>query len=348
MSLLFRYISFEFTKFFVLLLFAFTVIILVGNLFSRLGDAFSSISEFLRFLKETALLLPILFELVVPITVLLATIATFNSLSRTSEIVAMRAAGMGMWKLAKPVLGVSLIIAALSYLNQNYLYRNLNQIWGDPTTTHALPPIWKVNDNEIFYFGPRSANMEVDQISIFRWAASPYQLIQRDSIVSGALRDDEWELSEMQQRTFQEGQLKVSTQTEQKASIAELPSVSFQQPTNPHHEPLERLYETIQKMESEGQDVTQHRVEWHQKWANSFTIFIMVLIGLGLSVSHARHSKAAESMAISVLLGVVFWIANQIFLAMGSAGGIPPILAAWAANVIFCFISIFLAYRYRV
>ena len=61
----------------------------------------------------------------------------------------------------------------------------------------------------------------------------------------------------------------------------------------------------------------------------------MVLIGLGLSASYNRRGMAAESLAISCLLGILFWMLNQITLAVGSAGLIAPFFAAWSGNLIF-------------
>ena len=104
-----KYIAFEFFRYFMLFLSAFVLMTIIGNFFGNLGGVFSDWLSFLEFLKETALLLPILFELIIPITILLATVSTFSTFNKNAELTAMRSSGIGGWRLAYPVLALSLI-----------------------------------------------------------------------------------------------------------------------------------------------------------------------------------------------------------------------------------------------
>ena len=127
-----------------------------------------------------------------------------------------------------------------------------------------------------------------------------------------------------------------------------LPTVPFEIPVSPHHQPIFDLYEETIKLQSEGQDVTRHWVELFQKTAYPFQIFIMVLIGLGLSASYTRRGMAAESLAVSCLLGILFWMFNQITMAVGNAGIIMPFMAAWSGNIIFLVLAVWLLINFRV
>ena len=101
-------------------------------------------------------------------------------------------------------------------------------------------------------------------------------------------------------------------------------------------------------MTNEGQDVTPHRIALFQKSAFPFQLFIMVFLGLALSSSHSRKGMAAESLALSCLLAILFWILNQILLALGDAGELHPFSASWGSIVLFGLISWVLHLRYRV
>ena len=116
-----RYLANEYSRFFMLFLGAFVIMIFIGNVFGNLSIIFEDWEGFLRFLRKTALIMPQLMEFTIPITVLLATITTLSTLNRTSELLAIRASGVGPWNLAWPLLLVTLVIAAVSYLGQNYL-----------------------------------------------------------------------------------------------------------------------------------------------------------------------------------------------------------------------------------
>jgi lipopolysaccharide export LptBFGC system permease protein LptF len=86
-----------------------------------------------------------------------------------------------------------------------------------------------------------------------------------------------------------------------------------------------------------------HWVELFQKLAYPAQLFLMVALGALLAATHHRQSKAAESLAIAVFLGIISWILNQIFLAVGHAGALPPFLAAWGNCLLFLVLILTLA-----
>ncbi|MAF55613.1 MAG: permease, partial [Deltaproteobacteria bacterium] len=129
---------------------------------------FSSWSSFLEFLQETALLLPLLLELIIPITVLLSTIAAFSSLNKNAELLAMRSSGIGGWGLSFPVLTVSVFIAGFAYFSQNYMYNWMHQKWVKQENATRLVPLWKVGeDQSIYYFGSRRQDGRLSSITSF-------------------------------------------------------------------------------------------------------------------------------------------------------------------------------------
>ena len=347
MGLLVKYIAQEFLKFFGLFLFGFVLISVIGNLFSQLGNAFSSLENFLLFLQETVLFLPGLLELILPMTVLLATITTFNLLNRSSEILAMRSIGMGFFQLAQPVFGGVLLIGLVGYFNQNYLFNWLQAHLAPTQILNTLPPIWKLKQDNIYYFGLRNLDSTVDQIAIFSWQPSPYRVSQRTTIATGEKQDDTWHLKNIHQRQFSLEESLLQQQSSDRRPLENFPAVSFEPPLDPHHQPLWELYQTSIRLQQEGLDTTQHWVEFYQKLAAPFTLFLMVLMGIALSLSHSRQGRAAEGIALSCLFGILFWVINQIFLALGNAGVLWPFLAAWLANALLLLLALGLIRYYR-
>ena len=344
-----KYIASEFIRYFLLFLSAFVLMTMTGNFFGNLSGIFSDWLSFLVFIKETALLLPLLFELIIPITVLLATVSTFSTFNKNAELTAMRSSGIGGWRLAFPVLAISALIAVFAYLSQNYAYTWMHQTWVKPDNTARLMPLWKVGEEQsIFYFGDRRQEGRLSSITSFQWQKNPFQLVEKTEIESGKQQEQSWVFQNVQKHLFQDENIQLKYLDQWQIEKEKLPTVSFEIPTSPHHKPIFDLYEDTLKLQSEGQDVTQHRVELLQKTAYPFQIFIMVLIGLGLSASYNRRGMAAESLAISCLLGILFWMLNQITLAVGGAGLITPFFAAWSGNLIFLVLALCLISYNRV
>ena len=344
-----KYIASEFNRYFMLFLGAFVLMSLVGNFFGNLADVFTDWQSFLKFLQETALLLPLLLELIIPITVLLATIATYSSLNKNAELLAIRSSGIGGWRLAFPVLAVSALIASFAYFSQNYMYTWMHQTWVKQENSARLPPLWKVGEEQsIYYFGNRQHNGRISSINSFNWKQIPFQLLGRTAIERGEQQNNSWIFHDIQKYIFQDENLRLEHVEQWRIETEKLPTVPFDIPISPHHQPLLDLYENTLKLQSEGQDVTRHWVAIFQKTAYPFQIFIMVLIGLGLSASYNRRGMAAESLAISCLLGILFWILNQITMAVGGAGLIFPFFAAWSGNIIFLALALWLLSYNRV
>ena len=344
-----KYIASEFNRYFLLFFGAFVLMSLVGNFFGNLANVFTDWQSFLNFLKETALLLPLLLELVIPITVLLATIATYSSLNKTAELLAMRSSGIGGWRLAFPVLAVSVLISSFAYFSQNYIYTWMHQTWVKQENSERLPPLWKVGeDQSIYYFGNRQHNGQISSITTFNWELFPFQLLGRTEIERGEQQNNTWVFHDIQRHFFQDENLELENVEEWRIETEKLPTVSFEMPISPHYQPILDLYENTLKLQSEGQDVTLHWVAFFQKTAYPFQIFIMVLIGLGLSASYNRRGMAAESLAVSCLLGIFFWMLNQITMAVGGAGLIFPFFAAWSGNLIFLTLALWLIFYNRV
>ncbi|GJL66915.1 MAG: hypothetical protein NPIRA05_18860 [Nitrospirales bacterium] len=80
-------------------------------------------------LKIIAYLMPSFLVLTLPIACLIASISTFSRLSFDNELIAMRAAGMSLWRLSVPVLMFSVFVfCATLFLSQ----------WGQPWSNVSL------------------------------------------------------------------------------------------------------------------------------------------------------------------------------------------------------------------
>jgi len=73
------------------------------------------------FLTLTLLLVPSLLLLILPIALFSASMFLYNRLQHDSELVALEAAGLSRWKLARPAFTVALIVTCLGYCISLYL-----------------------------------------------------------------------------------------------------------------------------------------------------------------------------------------------------------------------------------
>ena len=60
----------------------------------------------------------------------------------------------------------------------------------------------------------------------------------------------------------------------------------------------------------------------------------MTLIAVPFAVTTGRRG-ALYGIGVGIVLAIVYWITLSVFAAMGAGGLVPPMLAAWAPNILF-------------
>jgi lipopolysaccharide export system permease protein len=84
-----------------------------------------------------------------------------------------------------------------------------------------------------------------------------------------------------------------------------------------------------------------------QKIAGPIILAIMPLLGAIAAFSHHRQGSAVLTLIWGVALGFLFVIIDNVLLAMGQFGSLPPILAAWLPLLFFSTIGIWIVFRFE-
>ncbi|MCL4552541.1 MAG: LptF/LptG family permease, partial [Candidatus Marsarchaeota archaeon] len=92
----------------------------------------------------------------------------------------------------------------------------------------------------------------------------------------------------------------------------------------------------IDKLSEEGQAPTRYLVDWHDKISFPLICLIMAALSVPFAVKVSpRGGGVAMGLALSLLVAFSYWILHSMFIALGHGAYIPPIMAAWAADLIF-------------
>ena len=95
-----------------------------------------------------------------------------------------------------------------------------------------------------------------------------------------------------------------------------------------------QLQEYIEKLRTTGSYVVPYMVALERKVAFPFVTVIMTLLALPFAVTTGRRG-ALYGIGIGIVLAIIYWIALSVFGAVGAGGLLPPMLAAWAPNILF-------------
>jgi lipopolysaccharide export system permease protein len=297
-----------------------------------------------------ALRLPWIGMQILPFAVLLGGIMAFWKLTRSSELVVARAAGVSAWQfLAGPVLVAALAgalaTAAISpisavmrgraeALDNTYLRNgggplalNGGQLWLRQSDT-ALDPagVAILHANAVVL---KDGQLSATTLSIFRLDADD-RLLQRIEANGAVLEHGAWALSEA--RTILPGHLPTPAQAMRLPSNMTVDRIeeSFSPPDTLS---VWALPGFIALLDHAGFSSIRHRLQFQTLLALPLLAGTMTLLAAGFSMRPSRRGGVAKMIGSGVAAGFALYMISKVAEEFGQSGALPVVLAAWAPTL---------------
>jgi lipopolysaccharide export system permease protein len=343
-SILARYLARSWLAVFLAAMGATGSLYVVIDVFDRVGEVLPFSPAWTAILSYFLFKLPkILFD-VFPAACLLATLVTIGTMSRTREIVAMRACGLSTRRIAAPMLAAALLLsfAALTWSELVVPVAATRSRW-----------LWDVELKQKVYRGVfDSASLwfqtERGFVHLRRYDAGA-RVISGLSLYEAGPDFDLERIVEVDSMTWQDGRWTASSGFVKELSgegprVRPLSAGEFQLDEDPENlaarkrRPEEfssrQLNRQIAQLQARGLGADEYLVDLHHKLAWPFAGFFVALLGVPLGLRTAgRQAGLARSTATGLVIGFAYWIATGLALSAGRTGGLPPLLAAWLANL---------------
>lgn len=345
MSVLDRYISREFLLTFCFVLLAFLCLYLIIDFFERSRMFLSNNATIVQILSYHLYTLPSIVANMMPACVLLAALITFGLFSRNHEIVAMKANGISLYRIARPVLAFALIVCGVIFLLNEYVtpaanwqaehivYAEIqkNKEWG----SFKENQIWHKSQNAIYNIKLFvKAENRLKGVTI-NYLDPQFHLSMRIDAREAIWKGEHWELRDVLRTTFAEKEFPVYERLPSlSVDIAEKPEDFQFVQKSADQMGFRELRNFIRKLRQEGYDSTRYETDLHGKIAFVFVSLILALIGVTFPMRSERSGGIAQGIGIGVIIGFSYWIVYAFTLSLGRSGVLPPIVSAWATNVI--------------
>ena len=346
MTLISRYLLGTFGRIFCLALTAFVGLYLLVDFFERVDDFIEHGAAAHLYLKYFLYKIPFITVQVVPLACLLAVFMTLGGFSRTNELTAMHGAGISLLRITLPLLGSGLLISLLTLLTAEYVVPTCvkratmvfsGEVQGRSAVVFKRNRIWLREGNRIVHI--RLAEPESGQlqgVSLFSLDRR-FTLTGRQDAAQATYTDRHWLAPSLIDRRFNRGRLLYSRVAEDQTLDLSLTPADFRVPGSKRNEDLgyRQLRKLVTRLRAEGYDPTRFEVDMNARLATPFASLIMAFLGIPFALRKGRDSGLALGVAMSVMIGVVYFILQAILLAFGYSAALPPLLAAWAANLLF-------------
>ena len=350
-SIIDRYITRIFVRNLALILGAFVSIFVVADFMDLIDDIHQNRVRGITVVKFYMYLTPYIVHLVVPIAILVTVLATFGMLARRNEITALKSVGVSLYRTIAPTLALaavgSMVLWAMTefVLPQANLRASFekNVIKGRPRIMSTyLDRRWSTGPDGKFYnfdFVSQDGPLTFHGLSVFEVDPRTWHLRDHLSVATARWDGLAYELD----RGFRA----VMTQpasglpVNRVYQIASVRTREIEAPTFFQREKLPpdtlrygQLGEYIASLESLGLDATESRVQLYRKVAFPFVSIVMTLLAVPFAFTVARRG-ALYGVFLSIIVALLYWACLGTFEALGKNAFIPPLLAAWAPNLLF-------------
>lgn len=291
---------------------------------------------------------PQLVQRFLPYSVLLATIITLATLNQNSEVIAMKAAGLSAHQVLAPLLTTALAISVLSFaFNERVVTHATATLKAWSAVDYGpIPKDTALRSNVYFRDGAnilaaatlrgRGPGTVMDGVTWYRRDARGVVVEQVRAAhatwtAAGWRLDDPVRFDVASTRVTRGQPLTVAPQLG--------PAEVAVRSVDADAQNLFELSDSIEELRAAGHRTAEIEGQWWHKISGPLSAVLMPLLGAVAAFGLARSGQLLIRAVIGMALGFAYFVVDNAALAMGSFGGYPPLVAAWAPFLLFALLG---------
>jgi LPS export ABC transporter permease LptG len=290
---------------------------------------------------------------------------TFGVLSKNNEVTAMKACGVSLYRLAIPVLLVSVLMSGLLFVFDHYVVPGANvkqdairnEIKGRAVQTYLRPDFkWICGQEPGFriyyykYFDP-SENIMAG-VLVYELDPGTFRLKRHVSAERAR-----WEPS-LGTWIFQNGWSREFIREEKDvfrnfaggtATFSELkepPAYFLKEVKQDKQMNFQQLAAYIRELQQSGFETVKLQVQYHKKFAVPLFALIMAMISVPFAFLTGSRGAMA-GVGVSLGIAAAYWSVSLAFEQIGNLNQLPAAVAAWSPDVVFSLAGLYLMARMR-
>ncbi len=294
---------------------------------------------------------PAIAQKIIPFAVLFGGMLALARLTRSTELVVMRAAGVSVWQFLLPGVALAVAIGGFavtvfdpfaSATTWRYEQMEAKHLRGRTSLLAVSSAgLWlreRRPDGQSVIHALRLSqrDMELHDVIIFLYEGDD-RFVRRFDADTARLEDGYWDLrgvmvSTPEQPSVQLAEYRLPTQLtldQIQESFAPPETMSFWD-----------LPGFIKTMEEAGFSALKHRLYWHSILAGPLLLCAMVLIAATFSLRLTRRGGTGLLIVGGLLAGFLLYFLTDVVLALGMSASIPVVLAAWAPAGVFALLGL--------
>jgi len=287
-------------------------------------------------LTYTMLRLPVILEQTPPLGVLIGALMTFAALAHHNEIVAMRSAGLSVARIVMFVAPWVACLMLLHLLLADQLVpraeRRFATWWGSSALEPAEPkPTWLRVDGFIVSIDQvAEGGSRLTGVRIYRRNAQDQ--LQERLFAPAARHDAEgWLLQDAVEITIDGDRIVQTPPADRRWPVSLRPPdiIAIMNPFS--HLSAGAARGVLEGERASARPPAFYETRLLRVFAEPVACLVMLLLATPAATANRRGGDAGKRLLLVIAGGLLFLLVDGILVAMGEAGRLPPIVAAWGA-----------------
>jgi LPS export ABC transporter permease LptG/LPS export ABC transporter permease LptF len=348
-----EYVLREFFLTFVMVLVTFVMLMLIFTFFELLSDIIKNKTPLVTVGEYLINLTPSMIYLITPLSVLIGVLVVFGIMNRNSELTAMKATGISLYRITVPVVAIAALLSlSLFMFDELYLPQAnrrqealRNVIKGKPAETFEHPGRkWIFGQqhpgrpNRIFYYEYFDSDIDTfGNISIFELNPGSFTIAKRifASTAHWEPKLNTWVFEDGWERTFNGSSITYETfPVKTFREVSEQPAYFKKEVRQSSEMNFGELSTYIHDLRQSGFNTVPLRVQLNHKIAYPLITLVMAILAIPFALSMGKRGSLS-SIAVAIGVAIAYFVVSGFFEAMGNVSWLPAFLAAWSPDFLF-------------
>lgn len=349
-----RMVTRTFVRLFVIFLAAAPPLFILGDITENLDTYLDRGLTRAEVAKAYFYQLPLFIQWSFPIAALVAAVFTIHSMTTHREIVAAKAGGISFHRVARPVLVMGLLLTVVA-LGLTEVVPRSNRIAAqilrdeDPRRSWRADFVYESENGTMWQVGRLDApDRRLDNVIIEMppRARNAGVMVVADAMVHDSTRG--WTFARGYMRRFYPDSAQKVYQFERMTvtGLTEEPAELLESPRKPEEMTFAEIDRQARVIERSGGNPAELLVKREQKLSIPVATLVVILFGVPLATSSGRGGTA-YGIGVSLGTTILYLLLFKVAGALGQAGTMAPLTAAWIPNVIFSVAAVVLLRRVR-
>jgi lipopolysaccharide export system permease protein len=297
-----------------------------------------------------------------PISVLIGTIFVMARLAQSSEFTILRTSGLGPWRALRLLLALGSLFVLLSFVVGDYLVpvadrgAQLLKAKYQGRITLGQTGAWlkekQTYSNSVVNVRALDSDNKMQGLRIFEFDNKGLVVSVTEAASAQFLPDGSWLLQQTQRTDFQlRTSIDGASKTAESSNVIISRAAEQRWPTNistdmvsvallkPDRMATYDLFNYVQHLDANGQTAQRYEIEFWKKVFYPLSCLVMVMLALPFAYLHFRSGSVTSYVFGGVMIGISFFLVNNVFGYIGNLQSWQPWLAAATPGLLYAAVS---------